>query len=68
MEYKGYRIVPTRGFPMFEVKAKGSGQVPAALTGRYTSRTDAELGVDNYLSSLLKGKKTNGKTKSSGTG
>ena len=67
MDYKGYNIAPMRTFSMFEIKAKGQGKVPAPLSGKYTDATSARQAVDQYLSSLLKGK-TNGKTKVSGTG
>jgi hypothetical protein len=68
MEYKGYNVVPARGAPLLEIKAKGQGQVPAKLGGKYTTRAQAEAGIDRYLNSLIKGKKSNGKAKNSNTG
>lgn len=67
MEYKGYILQGLGSFPMVEVKSKGSGKVPVALTGLYTTLSAAQAGVDMYLNSLIKGK-PNGKTKSSNTG
>jgi hypothetical protein len=66
MEYKGYQVVPTRSLPLLEIKMKGQGAVPAYLAGAYTSRGEASKAIDNYLTSLLKGK-PNGKTKSTRT-
>ena len=68
MEYKGYNVVPARNAPMLQIKAKGQGMVPDPLKGHYTSRSQAHKAVDQYLASLLKGKKQNGKTKSISTG
>lgn len=67
MEYKGYMLEGLGSFPMVEIKSKGSGKVPVALTGLYTTLSAAQTGVDMYLNSLVKGK-SNGKTKSSSTG
>lgn len=66
-EYKGYNVVPVRGFPMLQVKMKGQGPVPDSLKGKYTSRGEAHKAIDSHLASLLKGKRRNAKTKSSGT-
>lgn len=66
MEYKGYMVVPQRGFPMMQIKSKGQGPVPKALEGLYTSRDQAHKAIDKYLVSLMKGKR-NGKAKSTRT-
>lgn len=66
-EYKGYNLGPTEGYPMFVIKARGQGMVPAALQGLYTTMPQAKGAVDSYLTSLKKGKK-NVKTKSTSTG
>ena len=67
MEYKGYMLVALGSFPMVEIKSKGSGKVPVALTGLYTTMSSAQAGVDMYLNSLVKGK-SNGKAKDRSTG
>lgn len=69
-EYKGYNLGLTGSFALVQIKAKGQGQVPNPLKGLYTSFATAERAVDQYLASLLKGKR-NGKkpsTESSSTG
>lgn len=68
VEYKGYNVTPTRGSAMLQVKAKGQGAVPDKLKGQYTSRNEAHKAIDQYLASLLKGKKRNGPAKSTSTG
>lgn len=68
MEYKGYMVGIVPQSSMMQIKAKGQGKVPNALAGFYTSRGEAHKAIDGYLSSLLKGKNTNGKTTSVSTG
>lgn len=67
MEYKGYMVGLGPQGSLMQIKAKGQGRVPDPLLGLYTSRTEAHKAIDSYLSSLLKGKNTNGKTKSAST-
>ena len=56
MDYKGYRVEALGTFSLIQVKAKGSGQVPKALQGLYTSYLEAHKAVDMYLEGLKKGK------------
>lgn len=65
-EYRGYNLGPAMGNAV-QIKAMGQGRVPKALSGLFTSYGEARNHVDNYLNSLLKGRK-NGKTKSARTG
>lgn len=55
--YRGYRIEALKTFPMFKVQAVGSGQIPVALDGVYTSFPMAQRGIDLYLASLVKSKR-----------
>lgn len=55
--YRGYRIEALGTFPMFKVQAVGSGQIPVALYGSYTTVTMAERAVDQFLASLVKSRK-----------
>lgn len=57
MTYKGYRIEALGTFPMFRVMAVGSGQIPVALGGMYTTVPTAKQNIDNYLASLIKSKR-----------
>lgn len=66
MTYKGYRVEALGTFSLIQVKAPGSGQVPKALQGLYTSYYEAHKAVDMYLESLKKGK-AHAKTKDSGS-
>ncbi len=65
MDYKGYDVQPLGTFPMFNIKNKGSGPVPKALSGDFTSMREVKLAIDGYLEGLKKGPK-NGKAKVSG--
>lgn len=68
MEYKGYNIFALGTFPMFEIRAKGQGMVPAMLNGYFSTQVDAKRQIDLFLNSLLKGNKKNVSTEGSGTG
>ena len=46
--YKDYRIEPEGTFPLWLIKPKAQGQVPAALRGRYTSVPEAKKDIDKY--------------------
>lgn len=35
--------------PLYEVYFENGGELPGALTGRYTSRPDAQKAIDTYL-------------------
>ena len=68
-EYKGYRIVGLQsglGASMVAIKAKGQGQIPAKLSGYWTTPSIAKTGIDSYLSSVSKskGRPKNAKTTS----
>lgn len=60
MEYRGYNLEMLGTFPVFQVKSRGQGPVPKALSGMYTTKTEAIKAVDMYLNSLKKGR-SNGK-------
>lgn len=47
MEYKGLKIVNKDGW-CFIIKQLGSGAVPKALSGYYTSVRDAKIAIDTY--------------------
>jgi len=54
MEYKGYRVTPLGTYSLLKIQAKGSGTIPDALNGSFTSSKEATLAIDKYLSSLTK--------------
>lgn len=59
--YRGYRIVPLGTFSLLKIQAPGSGTVPAALNGLFTSKAQAEMAIDRSMNSLKKrGRKKNG--------
>lgn len=60
MEYKDYRIVGDGTFGNKLIQAKGSGQIPKALAGAYTSPSIAQAAIDRYI---LAQEEKNGKTK-----
>ncbi len=63
--YNGYVVESLPTYSMFQIKMQGSGPVPNGLHGFFTKRDEAYKAIDRYLSSL-KGKKRNGKAKSTG--
>lgn len=64
MEHRGYVINNNAGYSLTNVTQPGSGKVPKALMGWYTSPKEAKLGIDLYLNSLKKGTKPNAKKNS----
>lgn len=65
-EYQGYNITGGHYGSNYMIKAKGQGKVPKDLIGFYTNKVEAMKGVDRYLQSLKKGKRSNAK-KASGS-
>ena len=57
MTYKGYRIEALGTYPMYKVMAVGTGQIPVALYGTYTTVPQAQQAINGYLASLIKSKK-----------
>ncbi len=59
MLYRGYRIEPLGTFAMYRIRAQGQGQVPAELSGHYTTEQLAKKAVDSSLQRLVKRRKPN---------
>ena len=45
--HKDYRVVMDGSFPLWLIKPKGQGQVPASLRGSYTSTSEAIKAIDS---------------------
>lgn len=54
MVYRGYRIESLGTYPMVKVRAGGSGTVPNALSGLFTTTTQAQQAIDSSLNSLVR--------------
>lgn len=50
--YKNYRIVPLGTFPMVKIMPPGSGDIPKALEGFFTTVTEARQAIDRSLDNL----------------
>ncbi|CAH9011547.1 conserved hypothetical protein [Vibrio phage 409E50-1] len=48
MEYKGFKIVADGTMGYKHITQPGSGAMPQALKGRYTTVVQAQLAIDNY--------------------
>lgn len=48
MEYKGFKIVADGTMGYKHIAQMGSGAVPQALSGRYTTHKQAMLAIDEY--------------------
>lgn len=66
IKYKGYTVEHLGTFPMVRIKAVGQGRVPQAMTGVFTTVTEAYRAIDGHLEGLKKGKR-NAKTKGTST-
>jgi hypothetical protein len=66
--YRGYRVMSLGTFPMIEIKALKSGDIPTVLKGLFTSRTDAQKAIDQYLNKLVKKGKRDEQKGSTATG
>ena len=51
-DYRGYLIVGDGTYGQVFIRAKGSGKIPAVMTGTYTSPAIAQQFIDRYLNSL----------------
>lgn len=48
MVYKGFKIVPDGTMGYKHIAQTGSGAVPKALSGRYTTEAQARIAIDEY--------------------
>ncbi|AUR99332.1 hypothetical protein NVP1264O_20 [Vibrio phage 1.264.O._10N.286.51.F2] len=48
MEYKGFKIVADGTMGYKHIAQMGSGAVPKALSGRYTTESQARVAIDGY--------------------
>ena len=62
MDYKDYRIVGDGTYGQKLIMPKGSGQIPKALVGRYTSEKNAMIAIDRHVAAQ---EVKNGKAKGS---